>query len=358
MGTASFYSGQTAGELIARFQADPRNPNLEYLSDDLPDDRMASLYAACDCLVAPYRGEGFGLPIAEAMACGLPVVVTGYGAALDFCDEANAYLLPACEVYFPSRRVGELGTVDYPWLAEPDVEALADTLRRVADDRAAARQLGSGGRQRVLERLTWDHAASAVEARLTQLAAQPPRLRGSMPRSDAPLHDPATPSITPTAISTGPARCPRPPDATARSGRRPLDQRTIGPRPPYEPFETELLLSQLGPGNVVLDLGGNIGYYTLLFARRVGPSGKVFAFEPDPDNFALLQENIESNGYENVVLVPKAAADRAGPARLYAAPITRATTASTTPTGHAPLSRSSPSLWTTSSPTIRAGSTW
>ena len=38
---------------------------------------MAALYAACDCLVHPYRGEGFGLPIAEAMACGLPVIVTG-----------------------------------------------------------------------------------------------------------------------------------------------------------------------------------------------------------------------------------------------------------------------------------------
>ena len=53
------------------------------------------LYRSCDVLVHPYRGEGFGLPIAEAMASGLPVIVTGYGACLDFCDEDNALLVPA-----------------------------------------------------------------------------------------------------------------------------------------------------------------------------------------------------------------------------------------------------------------------
>ena len=54
-------------------------------------EELAGLYAACDCLVHPYRGEGFGLPIAEAMACGLPAIVTGYGAAMDFCDERTSY---------------------------------------------------------------------------------------------------------------------------------------------------------------------------------------------------------------------------------------------------------------------------
>src|SRR5262249_15912979 len=86
---------------------------------------------------------------------------------------------------------------------------------------------------------------------------------------------------------------------------------------PYEPFETELLLGHLNPGDVVLDLGANLGYYTLLFARRVGPTGKVFAFEPDPDNFALLEENVARNGYDNMVLARKAASDKSGTAQLY-----------------------------------------
>jgi hypothetical protein len=95
MGTASFYRGRTAQALLARFRERAAAPEVEYLDRDLSPREMAGLYAACDCLAYPYRGEGFGLPIAEAMLCALPVVVTGYGAALDFCDESRAYLVPA-----------------------------------------------------------------------------------------------------------------------------------------------------------------------------------------------------------------------------------------------------------------------
>lgn len=85
----------------------------------------------------------------------------------------------------------------------------------------------------------------------------------------------------------------------------------------HETFETELILSNIHPGDTVLDIGANIGYYTLLFARLVGPQGRVFAFEPDPRNFALLKLNVRQNGYTNVTLVPKAVAAKAGHVRLY-----------------------------------------
>jgi FkbM family methyltransferase len=48
----------------------------------------------------------------------------------------------------------------------------------------------------------------------------------------------------------------------------------------------------------------------------VGEEGKVFAFEPSPDNFALLKQNVEENGYKNVVLIPKAVSDKTATARL------------------------------------------
>ena len=94
VGGASYYQGQTAEKQIAALQTGSA-PEIEYLTDDLSAEEMAGLYQACQCLVHPYRGEGFGLPIAEAMACGLAVIVTGYGAALDFCDDTRAFLVPA-----------------------------------------------------------------------------------------------------------------------------------------------------------------------------------------------------------------------------------------------------------------------
>ena len=85
----------------------------------------------------------------------------------------------------------------------------------------------------------------------------------------------------------------------------------------FEPLETELVKSAIRPGDVVLDVGANIGYYTLLFARLAGANGMVYAFEPDPANFALLRENVERNGYRNVALIQKAVTDRPGIGRLY-----------------------------------------
>jgi len=85
----------------------------------------------------------------------------------------------------------------------------------------------------------------------------------------------------------------------------------------YEPFETELVGCHIKKGDVVLDIGANIGYYTLLFARQVGETGRVFAFEPDPVNFALLKRNVQRNGYENVELIQKAVAARTESMHLY-----------------------------------------
>jgi FkbM family methyltransferase len=85
-----------------------------------------------------------------------------------------------------------------------------------------------------------------------------------------------------------------------------------------EELETEIIRRELKPGMTVVDLGANIGYYTLLAASIVGPSGKIYAIEPFPDNFGLLRRNIEVNGYESVVeTVQGAISNRVGTARLY-----------------------------------------
>lgn len=84
----------------------------------------------------------------------------------------------------------------------------------------------------------------------------------------------------------------------------------------HETLEMEAI-KKIEKGDVVLDVGAHIGYYTLIFAKLVGEEGKVFAFEPDPDNFALLKKNVEMNGYRNVIFVPKAVSNRTGKIRLY-----------------------------------------
>jgi FkbM family methyltransferase len=87
----------------------------------------------------------------------------------------------------------------------------------------------------------------------------------------------------------------------------------------WEPFETSVMLGLLGAGDGFVDVGANLGYYTVLGARRVGPSGWVAAFEPDAENFRLLQSNVAANGLANVTALRAAVAERAGEDALYVA---------------------------------------
>jgi len=77
-----------------------------------------------------------------------------------------------------------------------------------------------------------------------------------------------------------------------------------------ERAKTRMLLEILKPGQVVFDIGANIGYYTLLAARKVGPSGRVVAFEPSARNISYLYRHLTLNSAENVTLVPMACSDR------------------------------------------------
>jgi glycosyltransferase involved in cell wall biosynthesis len=175
MGTQTFYKGQTFGEMIRRIQGTAGAPRILYLTDDLPPAQLPALYTACDCLVHPYRGEGFGLPIAEAMACALPVLVTNYGAALDFCDHETAYLIPAVERRETEWRIGQTALAAAPFYGEADVDALASLMRQVASHREEARARGHRGSNRIRSQFTWDAAAATANRRLQALRLQPVR---------------------------------------------------------------------------------------------------------------------------------------------------------------------------------------
>jgi glycosyltransferase involved in cell wall biosynthesis/Tfp pilus assembly protein PilF len=173
MGGQSFYMGQTAKDFVKRIQSEEGAPEIEYIDPNLSFRELAGLYRACDCLVHPYRGEGFGLPIAEAMASGCPVIVTGYGAALDFCPEDITYLIPAQAVQLANKHIGDMETVDFPWLAEPDEKELARLMRYVMDNREEAAAKGKECAAFIQSNFTWDHAAQSVMSRIRQLKNKP-----------------------------------------------------------------------------------------------------------------------------------------------------------------------------------------
>jgi FkbM family methyltransferase len=80
----------------------------------------------------------------------------------------------------------------------------------------------------------------------------------------------------------------------------------------YETDVTEQFLSFLSAGMTVVDLGANIGYYTLLASRLVGAEGRVYAFEPDLEAYTYLERNVSLNQCTNVAAVHKAASNHIG----------------------------------------------
>jgi len=85
----------------------------------------------------------------------------------------------------------------------------------------------------------------------------------------------------------------------------------------YEKAETRFFQSACRDGMTFLDVGANLGYYTALAARAVGPNGRVLAVEPDPDSFGYLEQTIAANAVGNVEAFPVAASDTPAMLPLY-----------------------------------------
>jgi FkbM family methyltransferase len=79
-----------------------------------------------------------------------------------------------------------------------------------------------------------------------------------------------------------------------------------------ESNELDYVRAMLQPGDTFIDIGANVGLFTLTAARTVGPGGRVFAFEPSSRERAYLERNIRQNGFDNVVVAPLALSDAPG----------------------------------------------
>jgi len=170
------YYGHRLDEALGPLRARPGAPEILYYFDSVKPAQMAGFYAAASCLVHPFRGEGFGLPVLEAMACGRPVIVTDAGPVREFCPDDAGLFVPAATLRFPEDRVDHLETVGTPWLAEPDLGALRRAMRRAYEQPEDCRRRGERAAAHAHAHFTWARLAPRYVERLAALtsAAPPP----------------------------------------------------------------------------------------------------------------------------------------------------------------------------------------
>jgi glycosyltransferase involved in cell wall biosynthesis len=169
--------------LEASIRRAARGPHAPILaSHPVADEALAGIYQAADAFVLPTRAEGWGLPITEAMACGLPVIVTDYSAPAEYVHDGVGYPI----------RVASMVDVSDPWFfpaglglgqwAQPDFAHLRAVMRHVYEHPEEAAETGRRAREEICARWTWDHAAEKACAILDDPPKRVPAGQPALPR--------------------------------------------------------------------------------------------------------------------------------------------------------------------------------
>ena len=165
-GGDSYYRGQTKGDLIRATAARDDVAPILHLTEHLEPAELPALYRSADVLVAPYRGEGFCLPILEAMACGVPAIHTSIGPSSEFAGDDAGWPVAASRVGVGNASLGRLSGEGY--VHEVEGDALVAALRDAAASPAERRRRGAVAIDRA-SGCSWAHAAERMDAVLADL---------------------------------------------------------------------------------------------------------------------------------------------------------------------------------------------
>ena len=145
-------------------QAAAQDPRIQVINGTLPQDEHDSLLARSDVLISPHRAEGFGLNLAEAMACGKAVIATGWSGNLEFMNSENSILLPfqLIPVQDPS---GIYSGFDGAQWAEAEIDAGAQALRDLYDSPSSVANLSNAAHNSIRRILVPDRYTDALFGR-------------------------------------------------------------------------------------------------------------------------------------------------------------------------------------------------
>jgi GT2 family glycosyltransferase/glycosyltransferase involved in cell wall biosynthesis len=152
-----------------RFLKEAEGLNIKFVDKYLDKDELNALISLSDCYVSLHRSEGFGLPIAESMYMGKPVIATGYSGNMEFMNESNSFpvkytLIEIDKDHGPYKK----GNV---W-ADPDLEHAAELMRTVYEDREYAERIGKKASHDIKTKLSPEATGRMIKSRLRKIAEE------------------------------------------------------------------------------------------------------------------------------------------------------------------------------------------
>lgn len=149
---------------ISKINLPNNGPDIIFLyNQKIADYQMPTLYQSADCFVLPTRGEGWGMPVLEAMACGLPTIATGWSALTDFFNDELGYVLNIKGLVDAEAKCPYYE--GFQW-ADPDEEHLIHLMKYVYNNQREAHDKGMRAAEIVKKEWTWDRAADKIIDRL------------------------------------------------------------------------------------------------------------------------------------------------------------------------------------------------
>lgn len=148
-------------------------PPIFYCGEEIPITDLPGCYAASDCFVFCSRGEGFGLPVIEAGACGVPVISTYNTAMTEYLDDDVSGLVRCDDVSTADDKLTWISEFyrgqKFPVLGEPQVLEFQRLMRLAYNQDEGVRQRASNFSKRITQEYTWDRCAERVARRLKEL---------------------------------------------------------------------------------------------------------------------------------------------------------------------------------------------